>query len=189
MLSGRPIAEIDRICEGAVQLVAGAHGLERRSLDGKVWRAEPGPGVATALTDMQTFAASRPGLMVEDKGVAVGLHYRLAPEHAADVAALVRDLAARNGLVVQEGRMVSELKTPGADKGMALTAFMAEPAFRTSTPVMVGDDLTDEYGFAAASALGGFGVLVGPPRDTAARFGLADTDAVLDWLDCLEEAA
>ena len=54
---------------------------------------------------------------------------------------------------------------------------------------MLGDDLTDEYGFRAAEALGGFGVLVGPPRETAARFGLPDVDAVLDWLDRIEEIA
>ena len=80
-----------------------------------------------------------------------------------------------------------ELKTPGTDKGTALTAFMAEAPFRGSIPVMLGDDLTDEYGFAAAEALGGFGVLVGPPRGTAARYSLPDVDGVLAWLDSVEE--
>jgi trehalose 6-phosphate phosphatase len=89
--------------------------------------------------------------------------------------------------VLQPGKLVVELKTPGADKGAALTAFMAEPPFAGAVPVMVGDDLTDEYGFRAAEALGGFGVLVGPRRETAARFGLADVNAVLDWLERLKE--
>ena len=81
--------------------------------------------------------------------------------------------------------MVVELKTPGADKGTALLAFMAEPVFAGTMPVMIGDDLTDEAGFRAAGALGGFGILVGAPRQTAARYGLTDVDAVLTWLEAV----
>ena len=84
--------------------------------------------------------------------------------------------------------MVVELRTPGADKGEALTAFMAQPPFQGATPVMLGDDLTDEDGFRAAAALGGHGVLVGPPRATAATWRLPDQGQVLDWLDALAEA-
>jgi trehalose 6-phosphate phosphatase len=47
----------------------------------------------------------------------------------------------------------------------------------------VGDDLTDEDGFAAAAALGGGGILVGPPRSSAARWRLADAPAVIRWLE------
>jgi len=54
---------------------------------------------------------------------------------------------------------------------------------------MVGDDLTDESAFAAAAELGGFGVLVGPPRETAARYGLPGVTAVLAWLEQLEADA
>ena len=84
--------------------------------------------------------------------------------------------------------MVLELKTPGADKGTAVTAFMQEPPFRDAVPVMLGDDLTDEHGFEAAAALGGYGVLVGPKRPTAARYRLDDVDAVLTWLEAVAEA-
>ncbi len=66
---------------------------------------------------------------------------------------------------------------------------MAEAPFKGAVPVMLGDDLTDEDGFRAAAALGGFGVLVGPPRGTAARYSLPDVEAVLVWLDRIEETA
>ena len=82
-----------------------------------------------------------------------------------------------------------ELKTPGADKGSAITAFMAEAPFRGAVPVMLGDDLTDEHGFRAAAALGGFGVLVGPSRDTAARYRLDDVDSVMTWLEAVAETS
>ena len=78
-----------------------------------------------------------------------------------------------------------ELRTPGSDKGTAVTAFMAEPPFAGALPVMLGDDLTDEAGFRAAEALGGFGVLVGPHRATSARYGLRDVPAVMDWLEAV----
>ncbi len=84
--------------------------------------------------------------------------------------------------------MVLELKTPGADKGTAVTAFMQEAPFKGAVPVMLGDDLTDEYGFEAAAALGGYGVLVGPERETAARYRLDDVDAVLTWLEAVAKA-
>lgn len=187
VVSGRRIIDIDRICEGAVVAAAGVHGLERRRADGTLDRAMPAAGLVDALAAMADFASRHPGLIVEDKGLAVTLHYRQAPERGGEVAALAERLAERHGLALQLGHMVAELKTLGADKGQALAQFMAEPPFIGSVPVMVGDDLTDEDGFVAASRLGGFGVLVGPGRQTAARYSLADSDAVLNWLDTVRE--
>lgn len=189
ILSGRTIKEIDRIADDAVASASGVHGLERRRADGSTLRAEPDVAVREAVEAFDDFARTRPGMIVEDKTVAAGLHFRGAPTHAAAAEALAERLADETGLSLQPGNLVIELKTPGSDKGTALTAFMNEAPFKGAVPVMLGDDLTDEYGFRAAEALGGFGVLVGPPRETAARFGLPDVDAVLDWLDRVEEMA
>ncbi len=188
VISGRTIAEIDRISGGAAPSASGVHGLERRRRDGSLDRAEASARVPEALAAFRDLAAAHPGMIVEDKGVSAGLHYRQAPDAAEAAEALARRLAATTGLDLQPGHMVLELKTPGADKGRALAAFMAEAPFTGATPVMVGDDLTDEAGFRAAERLGGFGVLVGPGRETAARHGLADVRAVLDWLDAIAEA-
>ena len=187
VLSGRTIAEIDRICEGVVPCVAGIHGLERRGADGHVRRLEPHPAMDQVHEALMEFARDRPGVLVEDKGLGVTLHYRQAPDQAGAARDLARGLAEAHGLTLQPGDMVQELKTPGADKGRALTAFMEEAPFRDAVPVMTGDDLTDEFAFAAAAGLGGFGVLVGPPRDTAALHGQSDTAAVMDWLETLAE--
>lgn len=189
ILSGRTLEEIDRIVERASPAAAGVHGLTRRRADGDRIDVAPAPGVAAAEAELLAFAEGRAGLLVEHKGVSVGLHYRAAPRHEADALAVARDLARRTGLVVQPGLLVVELKTPGADKGTALTAFMGEPSFKGATPIMLGDDLTDEHAFAAARALGGYGVLVGPPRATRARYRLSDPEAVLDWLDRVSGAA
>jgi trehalose 6-phosphate phosphatase len=189
IISGRTIAEIDRISDSSMASASGVHGLERRRADGAVVRAEPSVAVRDAVEAFQAFARTRPGVVVEDKEVAAGLHYRGAPEAASEADVLTRRLAAETGLMLQPGNMVIELKTPGASKGTALKAFMEEAPFVGATPVMLGDDLTDEDGFRAAAELGGFGVLVGPPRETAARYGLTSVTAVLAWLESVQENA
>lgn len=189
IISGRTVAEIDRITEHAMASASGVHGLERRRADGTFLRAEASESVRNAIAAFEEFARTRPGVVVEDKTVAAGLHYRGTPDAAGDADALTRRLAAETGLMLQPGNMVIELKTPGASKGTALTAFMQEAPFSDGVPVMLGDDLTDEDGFTAAAALGGFGVLVGPPRETAARYGLPNVTAVLEWLERLEGEA
>ncbi len=189
ILSGRTIAEIDRIAEASTASASGVHGLERRRADGSLHSVEAAPEVRDAVAAFEGFARDRPGLLVEDKAVSAGLHYRGAPAEAASALALAERLADETGLTLQAGHLVVELKTPGTDKGTALKAFMQEAPFAGALPVMLGDDLTDEDGFRAAADLGGFGVLVGPPRDTAARYGLADVPAVLTWLNAVQETA
>lgn len=189
IISGRTLAEIDRITDSASPSASGIHGLERRRYDGSHVRKPADPAVRQAVEAFEKFAADRPGVIVEDKGVAAGLHYRQAPAEADAATALVERLASETGLSAQPGSMVLELKTPGSDKGAAVAAFMGEQPFAGAMPVMLGDDLTDEHGFRAAERLGGFGVLVGAPRETAARYGLPNVAAVLDWLDGLEEEA
>jgi len=189
IISGRTIAEIDRIAEASAASASGVHGLERRRADGSLDHAEAAPGVRDAVAAFEVFARTRPGVIVEDKALSAGLHYRGAPTEEAAALALAAQLSSETGLALQAGNLVVELKTPGTSKGTALTAFMSEAPFAGAVPIMLGDDLTDEDGFRAAEALGGFGVLVGPVRETAARYGLADVVAVLAWLNAVEERA
>jgi trehalose 6-phosphate phosphatase len=187
IISGRTLSEIDRITEAASPAASGVHGLEIRSRRGEVRTRPPAPAIRDAVAAFRTFAEANPGVIVEDKGVAAGLHYRQAPHAAAAAGQLARDLAAETGLTLQPGHMIFELKTPGTDKGTALIALMAEPPFAGAVPVMLGDDLTDEHAFRAAGTLGGFGVLVGPMRETAARYRLEGVPQVLDWLEAVAD--
>ena len=189
IVSGRTVAEIDRIAEAAVASASGVHGLERRLAGGDLVRAPAAEAVRDVVEAFEDFARDKPGVLVEDKIVSAGLHFRAQPDAAREAEALARRLADQNALAVQPGSMVIEVKTPGSTKGTAIQAFMAEAPFKGSVPVMLGDDLTDEDGFKAATELGGFGVLVGPPRPTAARYGLPDVEAVLAWLTTVEEDA
>jgi trehalose 6-phosphate phosphatase len=121
--------------------------------------------------------------VLETKPFGLGLHYRLAPHVERQARALAQRLADQLGLKLQLGHMLAEVRTPGPDKGDAVAAFMAEPPFDQSRPVMVGDDLTDEDAFAWVERTGGVAVHVGEPRATAASRRLPTVAAVLDWLE------
>ncbi|RYF92704.1 MAG: trehalose-phosphatase [Caulobacteraceae bacterium] len=183
ILSGREVAEIDRILEGSVASVAGLHGLDRRTADGRLDATPPHPALPDARQCLASLAKAERGLLLEDKGTSVALHYRLRPEAGPAVVDCARRLARQTGLILQEGHMVAELRTPGPDKGEALQAFMAEAPFAGATPIMIGDDLTDEDAFAAAIALGGEAILIGLPRRSRSRWRLEDPSALLSWLE------
>ena len=185
MISGRALADMDRITERAVIAASGVHGLEHRQADGVVQTAPAHPGIVQARREFATLIRDNPRLFLEDKGLGLVLHYRAAPDLGDLANAAAQRLAEDTGLALQKGDMMAEVRTPGRNKGDALKAFMAEPPFADHTPIYIGDDLTDEYAFEAAHDLGGYGVLVGAARETAARFQLADVEAVLTWLEGL----
>jgi trehalose 6-phosphate phosphatase len=141
------------------------------------------PGLAEAVRALRVFAERDTGLIVENKGSSVALHYRLARARAAEARVIARRLAEQTGLVLQDGDMVEELRTPGPDKGDSIRGFMETAPFEGARPVFAGDDVTDEDGFAEVDRLGGFGVLVGRVRPTAARFGLRNVEDLLAWLE------
>lgn len=183
IISGRSIEDIDRIVEGAVVSVAGCHGLERRDARLDRRNAPPHRGLSQARSELHAFADKFPGILIEEKPLSVAFHFRNNPAFETTATVFAEDLARRTGLTLQTGAMVVEFLTPGMDKGKALRAFMIEPPFAGSIPLFVGDDLTDENGFRAVNALGGMGVLVGPPRATLARYRLDSVDEVLAWLE------
>lgn len=183
IVSGRAIDDLRSHLGSCAAVLSGSHGAELRYADGRRVPVSAPSGLAAAREAMHRFAAGSPGLLVEDKPAGVALHYRRAPERELSVAAFVEALAGRSGLALQHGKMVAELRPAGTDKGAALRRLMAEPPFAGARPVFVGDDLTDEHGFEAAAALDGAGVLVGPPRATAAQWRLDDVAAVTAWLE------
>jgi trehalose 6-phosphate phosphatase len=183
VVSGRTLADVDRILEGRVRAVAAVHGLVRRTPTGKVSQHSPHPALAAAVARLHAFASRDSGLAVEDKGLSVAIHYRLARTHAAEARRCAEALAAETGLSLQHGDMVAELRTPGPTKGDSVAGFLQMAPFTGARPVFVGDDLTDEDGFAAVQKLGGIGVLVGPLRPTGARFRLLGVEETLAWLE------
>jgi len=183
VVSGRPIADIDRIFEMSALSVAGLHGLEWRDATGAVRRPVDLPPVSPLKDRIESFAASCKGILVEDKGATIAVHYRHAPEAGDKTHAFLTDLIRdRDGLTLLHGKMVVEVKPSGIDKGRAIERFMAAAPFAGRRPVFAGDDVTDELGFVMVNDLGGLSVRVGENADTAARYRLPDVSALHRWL-------
>lgn len=183
IVSGRAIANLERYVAAPGIVYSGSHGLELQLADGSRRPLDLPPSLELARERVRAFVDGRTGLLVEDKPAGIALHYRQAPEQAAAVAGFMDALAENQGLLVQRGKMVVELRPAGADKGDAIRHLMDQPPFRGTVPVFLGDDLTDEHAFEAAVALGGAGVLVGLERETAARYRLESVQAAAAWLE------
>jgi trehalose 6-phosphate phosphatase len=184
LISGRPLAGIDVLFHPLRLPIAGQHGAERRDASGQRHRHRfPVEALHRAAVPVRKFVARNEGLVFEDKGASVALHYRLAPQLQAAVKATIDEAARSAGgaLEVQVGKMVYELKPAGVDKGSAIGEFMREAPFAGRTPVFLGDDVTDEFGFRVVNRLGGHSVKVGQGQ-TAARWRLADPAAAKAWL-------
>jgi trehalose 6-phosphate phosphatase len=183
LVSGRSVDSIDRLFAPLQLPTSGLHGMEHRSATRRV-AAPPAPVALQAIrAEAQQVAAAYPGALVEDKGPALGLHWRAAPQAATALRAFA-DVALPRlpGYCLQHGDHVVELRPAATDKGSAILALLDEAPFRGRVPVFVGDDLTDESGFAVVNAHGGHSVLVGRREPSAAHFGLRDPAAVHGWL-------
>ena len=181
IVSGRALDNLITVVGNDAIELAGSHGLERRRADGTIVPAEPPPALGRLVDEVRAFCGDR-GLVWEEKPAGVTLHYRDNPAREAEVERFADAAAERYGMRLQRGSMVRELRAPGWDKGDVVHALMREPPFASGSPVFVGDDLTDEDGFAAAVELGGSAVLVGEARPTAAQFRLPDVASVHAWL-------
>ncbi|AYD03486.1 trehalose-6-phosphate phosphatase [Neorhizobium sp. NCHU2750] len=174
LVTGRALSYADRLFEPYRFPIAGLHGAERRLADGTIDRVSVTPQFEALKMRIAEEASRWDGVLIEDKGAAVGAHYRQAPERQADLEALMERAAADAGdaFTLQRGKMVIELRPARASKGEALRAYLATPPFAGRLPVAIGDDLTDEAMFAATNALGGLSVRIGGailPDGTSSR--------------------
>jgi trehalose 6-phosphate phosphatase len=184
LVSGRRIDDVDRIFAPRHFAAAGLHGAELRFPDGT--RVAASSAVMDAVRPrILDFVAALDGVWLEDKGATLAVHFRQRPELESRVLAFLGPFA-RDGLVVQEGKMVAELKESRHDKGSAIAAFLAVAPFAGRTPVFVGDDRTDETGFALVNTRGGIAIRVGSAEvATQARFRLDDPAALRRVLELL----
>lgn len=185
LVSGRPLSQLDALFAPLLLPAAGLHGHELRS--DIAARAAMPQDTSEWLHGLHQRAAAlthqHPGVLVEDKGVSVALHWRAQPLAGPDVLAFAQqEIAQLSGYRLQPGDHVVEFVPEGSNKGLAVEQLMQQPAFAGRTPVFVGDDLTDEFGFQAANRLGGWSVLVGDRAQTDARFRVSGTAAVHAWL-------
>jgi len=186
LVSGRTIADLDRLFGEPALPLAGMHGCERRDAAGALHVAPVAlEQLAEVREGLHRLAERHPGLLVEDKGAALALHFLKAPhlEHElrAEVALLAAPLVPR--FTVLDGHSVIEIKPAAHTKDSAVTAFMAEAPFRGRQPIFIGDDQTDYGGFAAVRRLDGLAIAVGPR--VKSEWWLPGPAAVRRWLEQL----
>jgi trehalose 6-phosphate phosphatase len=165
LVSGRPIAELDEFFAPLKFPAIGGHGAEMRPV-------ATGPTMAGSSTplDMEfkqhlkEVAARHPGVLVEDKGYSLALHYRLAPKQGLRLIHDVKhayDAWGDRSIEMLTGKAVIEVKFAGFNKGTAVRMLMTYPPFAGRQPVFIGDDQTDEDAFAVMPEFKGHSISVG----------------------------
>jgi trehalose 6-phosphate phosphatase len=185
LVSGRPIAQLDRLFAPVIFPAAGEHGAElRRGAGEPVVVATPPATLAPLRRRLAAAVAAVAGARLEVKRTGLVVHYRQAVGAERRLRRLVDEAVAAHAadLEVQPGKMVVEIKRAADSKGRAVAAFMRRAPFAKRRPLFVGDDAADREAFAAARAAGGCGAAVGPDHADAADWGFASPAAFRAWL-------
>lgn len=164
IISGRPISFLDERFGAHRFDIAGLHGLEHRIGD-RIFLCDPDdhPLLRGVVECFEDVFASKTGLLIEDKGCSVAVHWRQAPHEKdfalATVHAAVEALG--SDYRVQAGKAVAEILPSAAGKGKVIERFLQSPPYQGRRPIFIGDDLTDENGFRTVNAHGGLSVRIG----------------------------
>lgn len=184
LVSGRAIRDLDRLFAPIRFPCAGQHGLELRAPDGTLHRQDAlAHLIDAASAELTRQTRGRTGIIVENKGLCLTVHYRRVPEEREQVRQWALAVIARlgDGLQLHEASHAFEIKPAGADKGNAILALMHYPPFKSRRPVFIGDDRSDEDGFVVVNDMGGISIKVGEGA-TRARWRADNPQAVRKWL-------
>lgn len=174
IVSGRRIADLDRIFAPVSLPASGVHGAEIREAPGADIEVREASHITPQLSaDVRRLGARLPGTIIEEKGEAIAVHWRACPQAEAEVYdALARLLRAHRAqdLLIMRGHYVFEIKSAATTKGGAVRDFMRRAPFAGRRPIFIGDDVTDVAGMHAAKALGGAAFSVSAPLPGADAF-------------------
>jgi trehalose 6-phosphate phosphatase len=183
LISGRPIADLDSLFDPLALTAAGVHGCERRDTQGR-WLKPHFDTEAFAGYRARLMRELEPlhGLLIEDKEFALAIHYRLVPHLESQLRnALDRLQSELPGQYERiDGDEVIEVKPASHDKGTAIEAFLQEAPFAGRYPIFIGDDLTDQDGFATIRRHHGLAIAVG--SNVNAEWHLPGPADVRHWL-------
>ena len=165
LVSGRSLNDIDLIFAPEQFPAVGGHGAEMRiSADNESVATHAPPMDKELKRRLAAIARLSPGILLEDKGYSLALHYRLAP-HAEkaiyEAIALIRADLPNAPIELMPGKCVYEIKHSGFNKATGVLELMSHEPFRGRRPIFIGDDVTDESVFALMPDLGGLAFSVG----------------------------
>ena len=189
LVSGRSLDDIDLLFAPLRLPAIGGHGAELRPSPNDAIEIEAHPLDGGLRNRLAELAVGAPGILVEDKGYSFAVHYRLAPEQEGRVKQAVAAIQAdwpKEPIEVLPGKSVVEIKSSGFHKGAAIRELMRHKPFAGRRPVFVGDDTTDESGFAVMPEFNGMGFSVGRRVPGTAHCFPAPSD-VRRWLEHLSD--
>jgi trehalose 6-phosphate phosphatase len=194
LVSGRSLNDIDLIFAPDQFPAVGGHGAEMRiSADGEAVATHAPPMDKELKRRLAAIAKLSPGILLEDKGYSLALHYRLAP-HAEkaiyEAVSLIRADLPNAPIEVLPGKCVCEIKHAGFTKATGVTELMTLEPFKGRRPIFIGDDVTDESVFAIIPDFGGLAFSVGRRAIGVADY-FDEPREVREWLARLvdDEAA
>jgi trehalose 6-phosphate phosphatase len=165
LVSGRSINDIDLIFAPDQFPAVGGHGAEMRiEADSEAVSAHAPPMDKELKRRLAAIARLSPGILLEDKGYSLALHYRLAPHAEKAIYAavsLIRADLPNAPIEVLPGKLVCEIKHSGFTKASGVMELMTHEPFKGRRPLFIGDDVTDESVFAIMPDLDGLAFSVG----------------------------
>ena len=165
LVSGRSLNDIDLIFAPDVFPAVGGHGAEMRiDLDSESVAAHAPPMDRELKRRLAAIAKLSPGILLEDKGYSLALHYRLAPHAEKAIYAavsLIRADLPNAPIEVLPGKCVCEIKHSGFTKASGVRELMTREPFKGRRPFFIGDDVTDETVFAIMPDMDGLAFSVG----------------------------
>lgn len=184
LISGREIADLDFRLEPFRGRAAGVHGAEIRFDPERQASPQAAALDPAVLADVRRLAGFESGVLIEDKGASIAVHFRAVeaakPRLERELADYVA--ASRGTLRLLRGIKVFEILNGGFSKGEAVARLMADPPFAGRRPVMIGDDRSDVPAMLACAARGGFGFTVAGEHFRADEADFAGPEAVRLWL-------
>jgi trehalose 6-phosphate phosphatase len=156
IVSGRTLDELMQFLHPADLTIVAEHGAVMR-LSGDLAETPAPSWPANWAHMIEEFTSAYPGTFVEFKSHSVAVHFRQAPDSESEVKKFAAKLAKEHPKLYEllPAKMAFELKRIETSKGVGIRAAMQIPPFEGRLPVFVGDDVTDEPGFAAVEELGG----------------------------------
>ncbi len=196
ILSGRPLADIQRKAPIKDIFHAGSHGLE---ISGPQTRyIHPGAVAVKPIIDkvrnsFEEKIGNVKGILIEKKKLSFTLHYRMANKTNWEFVRktfykTISENTERERMAVLKGKKVLEL-LPNVpwDKGRAALLIIKQLK-KKCLPVYIGDDVTDECAFKALFECG-ITIRVGQSKKTAAQYYLKNQKEISRFLEYINRAA
>jgi trehalose 6-phosphate phosphatase len=190
IVSGRALADVDRVLQPMQFDAAAEHGSTIRRADGECADIADAldPRVADAVeAAVEDLSSATPGVTVERKRSAIAVHYRGAPDCADRLLEALRAVVAESeaDLRLVVGRSVFELAPTRASKARAVEILSSSFPFAGRRPIFIGDDVSDEEACVFVEAAGGAGLAVAGEYFAPDRAAFGSPGEVRGWISAL----